>query len=420
MWGLKTRGALKSKVNGDKKMWKQTPFPGVRYRINKKRKHGVKFDRYFAIRYQKDGKRKEEGLGYTSEGWTAERAALELAKLKIAHKTGEGHTRLSEKRETVKKTKEKQKRDAMTFATIFNDRYFPEAKGEKHRETYNREKSLFKKWISPVIGKMSLKDIAPFHLEKIKKNMKDAGSAARSIQYALAVIRQLFNWSYKNGLFNGDNPVSKVKKPAVDNRRTRFLTPDEADVLLNKLKAESVETWEMALLSLHCGLRASEIFRLTWGDIDNPEPGTIFARDTKPTRNRVAYMTTDVKEALLDRDIGAKDQLVYPAPGGEVRREISRIYERVVNDLGFNEGVSDRRDRVVFHTLRHTYASWLVQAGESIYTIKDLMGHSTLVMTERYSHLAPENKRQTVKTIEAFSKRKTEIRERAQKNVKTN
>ena len=60
----------------------------------------------------------------------------------------------------------------------------------------------------------------------------------------------------------------------------------------------------------------------------------------------------------------------------------------------------DTRDKVVFHTLRHTYASWLVQNGVDLYTVKELMGHSTLPMTERYAHLSKENLKNAVKKLE--------------------
>ena len=58
--------------------WQSTGFPGVRFYKHPNRKHGVKYDRYFAIRYQHDGKRREEGLGWSSEGWTAEKAFKEI------------------------------------------------------------------------------------------------------------------------------------------------------------------------------------------------------------------------------------------------------------------------------------------------------------------------------------------------------
>ena len=82
--------------------WISTNFPGVRYYKHPTRKHGVKYDRYFAIRYQRGGNRKEEGVGWSSEGWTAEKAFKELAELKEAYKKGEGETSLAEKRAKAK------------------------------------------------------------------------------------------------------------------------------------------------------------------------------------------------------------------------------------------------------------------------------------------------------------------------------
>ena len=383
--------------------WHKTKHPGVRYRKHKNRKHGVKFDQYFAIRYQHDGKRHEEGLGWASESWSAEKAAIQLAELKKASTTGEGATTLAEKREHAKNRKQARATEGRTFDEIFTKLYFPQAKSDKDPQSYNREKSLFKNWLSPVIGNFPLKAIAPIHLEKIKKNMRDAELSVRTVHYALAVTRQVFNWSHRNGFFAGDNPVSKVKKPKVDNKRLRFLTRKEADILMKTLKIESPETWETALLSLHCGLRPSEIFGLTWIDIDTGK-GQIIAKDTKNTKTRVAYMTTEVREMFLRKTPGKANELIYPGPGGNVRREVSRAFERVVKELGLNDGVTDRRDKVVFYTLRHTYASWLVQQGEDLYVVKERLGHSSLQMTERYAHLAPDSGRKTVEKLENFLK----------------
>ena len=113
---------IKAKLHyGEYKMkkykWFSSKFPGVRYRKHPKRKHGVKFDRYFTIKYQCEGKRREEAVGWASEGWTAEKAALIRAEFKNAYKTGSGEpTSLSEKRERIKNLKlEKRK---IHFSTI--------------------------------------------------------------------------------------------------------------------------------------------------------------------------------------------------------------------------------------------------------------------------------------------------------------
>jgi len=380
----------------------------VRYRVHKTRKHGINYDRYFAIRYQKDGKRKEEGLGWLSEGWTLDDAVLKLTGLKKGHTEG-GATRLSEQREQVKKQKahdeakkEQLKKDALTFGNFFTDKYFPHAKANKKKGTYLREEQLFRLWISPVIGKKALKEISPLDLERIKRKMHKAERAPRSIHYTLAVIRQVFNFARIVNLFNDVNPATLVKKPTDDNKRTRFLTKDEADKLLKGLKERSNQLHDMSLLSLHCGLRAGEIFNLTWNDLDLDQ-GIITLRDTKSGKTRYAYMTNDVKNMFSGLE--KKNQLVFPNRDGNKIIEASNAFGRCVNELGLNEGIEDNRDKVVFHTLRHTYASWLVQQGVGLYVVKERLGHSTITMTERYAHLAPENAQQTVKTIEKIFKK---------------
>ena len=79
---------------------------------------------------------------------------------------------------------------------------------------------------------------------------------------------------------------------------------------------------------------------------------------------------------------------------------VSKAFFRAVEDLGFNKDIEDRRQKVVFHTLRHTYASWLVERGADLYTVKELMGHKTLAMTERYSHLGENTLKQAVSRLD--------------------
>ncbi|MBW1955565.1 MAG: site-specific integrase [Deltaproteobacteria bacterium] len=384
----------------------QSEFNGVRFYKHPTRKHGVKFDRYFSIRYQYKGKRNEEGLGWESEGWTAKKAALKLATIKEAQRTGEGPITLSEAREKRDAADAQKKAEGITFGEIYENRYRPQAETEKTRETLTREKSLYLKWLKPVLSALPLRSIAPIHLEKIKAQIRNAGLSPRSQEYALALVRQVFSYAKRHGLFRGDNPVSRVKIPRNDNARLRFLTPGEAAALLEKLQGTDRTAYEMALLSLHMGLRASEIFKLRWGDI-NVDLGTVTIKDSKSGSTGIAYMTEAVKSTLIEKDIGAPDDLIFPKPiTGGIRREVPRAFKEAVDALGLNDGKTDPRDRVVFHSLRHTYASWLIQGGESIYTVKDRLRHKTLVMATRYAHLAAENQKRTAGIIEDFSRPK--------------
>jgi integrase len=389
--------------------WFNTGFPGVRYRKHPTRKHGVRFDQYFSIRYQYNRKRIEEGCGWASKGWSAQKAALILAELKEAQKTGSGPTSLAEKRKARDQEAKTKAVSKMTVKSLFHKRYLPQALQDKTPATCAREKSLFNLWLDPVLAKLPLSEVAPIHLERVKKDMKKAHKSPRSIQYALALVRQIFNFAARHGIYTGTNPVHKVKGPKLDNKRVRFLTREEAQELLEKLQEKSPEVWALALLSLHCGLRAGEIYKLTWGAVDL-EKGLLLVAG-KGNKSRYAYMTEQVKDMLSDRSQTDPDGLVFPDRKGQLRSSTKgapATFRRTVDELGLNDGFKDSRNRVVFHTLRHTYASWLVQQGEDLYVIRDRLGHSTLAMTERYSHLAPDSGKRTVEKIENFFKQPQE------------
>ena len=114
-------------------------------------------------------------------------------------------------------------KENLGFEDYFSDKYFPASQAEKKRDSWRREKNLFDLWIKPVIGKMPFKDIRPLHMERIKKNMTDAKKAPRSIQYALAVVRQVFNHAINNEFYVGGCPTRKVAKPKFDNKRNALL-----------------------------------------------------------------------------------------------------------------------------------------------------------------------------------------------------
>jgi integrase len=405
--------------------WISTNFKGVRYYVHPTRKIGGSKglrDKYFAIRYQRYGKRVEEGIGWASDldpkdgkNWTPEKVALVLAELKEAAKgLKQGASRLSERRAEDDKRKEGEKaeqelreQEAVTFKEIFTKKYFPIAKQNKTKGAWATEESLFNLWIEPVIGKLPLKEISPILLERIKKNMGEAGRSPRSVAYVLSLIRQVYNFSRRNRLYDGSWPGADkaVKIPKKDNRRQRFLTHEEAEALLSALKEKSQDVHDMSLMALHCGLRASEIFALTWGDVDI-EKETLFIKDPKNKHNRYAFMTNAVKTILEEKSTGARNELVFMARNTNedgTQKQVDRIsktFSRIVDSLKLNEGVDDVRQKVVFHSLRHTFASWLVQDGVDLYTVKELMGHEHIDMTERYSHLSPVTMRSAVKTLE--------------------
>jgi len=394
--------------------WIKTNFKGVRFYEHPTRKHGVKFDRYLAIRYQKDAKRIEEGIGWTSErdpedgqNWTESKAALVLERLRGAARHGkkEAPTRIAEQREIERQRKEAEKeaqelaeKEGVTFGRYFEKVYLPTFVIGKKKPTSRKGEEHFRNWIEPVIGNTPLKDVKPFAVEKIKKNVLDAGRTPRTLQYIFATIRQAWNLAKRDGLVLGDSPTKNVKIPKIDNRRVRFLSHDEAETLLKALQDKAPRTHDLALLSLHTGLRMGEIAKLKWSHLDL-DRGIITVLDPKG-RGRAAFMTEKAKTMFEAMKRRGADDFVFTQKDGKRWNDTPREFFEVVAGLGLNDGITDHRQKVCFHTLRHSFASWHVTAGTDIYTVKELLGHSVIAMTERYSHLAPGTLQNATRTLE--------------------
>ena len=386
--------------------WHNAGYPGIRYREHPTRKHGVKPDRYFVIRYRLDGKRIEESLGWATEGWTVQKANLELSKLKQSHKLAEGPQTLKEKREIAKDQRDAEennkirvKQESITFAQYFIETYFPTARMHKKASSYNQEEIHFRLWINPILGGKAFKNIKAFDLERLKKKLLDENKSPRTVQYIFATIRQVWNMAKRDGLINDDSPTKKVKIPKYDNKRQRFMTLVEEQAVLSKLMTKSLQIHNITLLSLRTGMRASEIFNLKWRHIDR-ENGRILIMDAKGDKSRVAFMTDDIKAMFKNLIQQGPNDYVFPSISGGKITDLSNTFSRTVEELKLNEGITDTRQQVCFHTCRHTFASRLAESGVDLYTIKTLLGHSTIALTERYSHLSDGTLQNAIKILE--------------------
>lgn len=406
--------------------WIKTNFPGVRYREHTTRKNGVKRDQYFTIRYKLAGKDKEEGLGWATEDWTAAKAYDRLKELKENRKAGEGPQTLAEKRsiEDTRKAAEKteverQEKEAVTFGSFFTDTYLPQAKADKAEKSSEREEGIFRLWISPVLGHLPMKEVALFHLERIKKNMYDKKLSDRTVQYFLQVTRHVFNTARKLGVYTGENPTKAVKWPKLDNMKLRYLSITEAQKLLAALAVKSQNLHDVALLSFHCGLRFGEIAALTWSCV-NWEAGSLAILDAK-TGSRTAYLTKEAAAVLKARQAGLAeraekdqesrykgkpDEPIFPKRSGKdgAMDQSSATFMDTVKELGFNEGITDRKQKVTFHTLRHSMATHLYESTHDLYLTQRSLGHTTSTMTARYAKMSESRLREGAAALEAAFK----------------
>lgn len=426
---------------------KPTGRKGVFYQEHETRKNGVKKDRLWVLRYTikvKEGdevksRTKTGAFGWASTGLTELDAEKKIAEFRANAKKGTGSTSLAEEQKQNKDAEERQRQEESyhntTLGQFFDEIYLPQCQIDKKPHTARTEEIFFNHWIRPVLGNLHFNQIGINHLDKIKSNMKagkravakknprDRKEAAknaqqkrtpakpmapRSINYVLAIIRQIWNRACASNppLAFGEWPGANkaFKKPKVDNQRKRFLTRNEAAILFAALKVKSQDLHDMALLALHCGLRAGEIFSLTWDKVNLPK-GELLLVDTKNGESRISYLTDETLAMLRQRSMNCQHKrLVFVSVVGKDRElrpynHVPVTFPRTVKELGLNEGVTDTRDKIVFHSLRHTYASWLVENGASLPIVRDLMGHKNLIMTSRYSHVSAEAQKDAVKAL---------------------
>ncbi len=380
--------AKKKKEYSEKTRRHATQFPGV-YEREAERVIG-KPDIVYDISYKKDGKKIWEKIGWKSQGYSIEVARQIRNERIIAIQHGEELPRAKVK--------------APFFKDVSED--YLKWTEENRVQKGIIERYRFTKHIKGCFDNKRLNEITSFDIERFKSDLSKKGLAPASVKHCLVIIREIFNKAKAWNLYKGENPIKGVKMPVLQNQRERFLSYEEAENLLMKLKTKSPIIHDMALISLHTGMRAGEIFNLKGYDLDL-ENELINISDPKNKASRKVYMTGAVKEILLKRKPKKPESFVFT---GRAKKKtdnaekkiagVSNTFFRVADSLNLNQGITDRRQKITFHSLRHTFASWLALRGETIQTIGELLGHKSLAMTMRYSHLTADHKRQAIKGLE--------------------
>ncbi len=357
----------------------KTQFPGV-YR-RKTKKNDIAYD----IAYRSEGKKIWEKVGLASEGYSEKLASIVRGE------------RIRSLRHGDELPNQKAKAPLMKDVWTRYEKWIDQNRAGRGFE----DKCRYKKHLKTRFENKRMNEIAPFDIEGLKIDLKKKNMAPATINHILKLLNQIFNKAIEWNLFRGINPVKKIKLLTKDNQRIRFLSHEEAALLLDELKKASMAVHDIALISLHTGMRCGEVFNLRGHDIDLTN-NLIMVRDPKNKKNRHCFITNSIREVLERRNPERPGDLVFPDRYGQKRKGIPVGFRKTIKKLGFNNGVEDRRYKVCFHSLRHTFASWLALQGESLLTIKELLGHKSIQMTERYSHLSTDHKRSATSRLAEF------------------
>jgi len=223
-------------------------------------------------------------------------------------------------------------------------------------------------------GRSFLEEITPFDVERYKADRRKTVTGP-GVNRELALLKAMLNKAVLWGFARLENPVSKV---AYYPERTmeRILAEGEAERLLAAC-GESLRP--VVLVALNTGMRKSEILSLRWRDVDFARR-FIRVERSKNNRSRRVPMNSAVLDELKRLKAKAKSECVFtqlrsPEVG---LRCIRSAFLRACRKAGISE--------LRFHDLRHTFATNLVMSGTDLVTLKEILGHSDISMTVRYSH----------------------------------
>jgi len=209
---------------------------------------------------------------------------------------------------------------------------------------------------------------------------------AAAVNRPLALLRHLLRLAHEE--WEAIDNVPRIRLEKEPQGRLRWLTQEEITRLLDAAaKSKNKELRANVIVALNTGLRLGELLGLIWERVDLSR-GVIRLEVTKSGRRREVPLNAESYDALVS---------LNPKASGRVFRtkSVRKAYENAV--------INAKLDDVNFHTLRHTFASWAVMRGVSLKELQELLGHSSLAMTMRYAHLAPERLRSAVTRLEGLT-----------------
>ncbi|MDG6026024.1 MAG: site-specific integrase [Candidatus Brocadia sp.] len=239
------------------------------------------------------------------------------------------------------------------------------------------------------LGDYTLSKITPFVIKKFRIDRKERdGVKDGSINDDVVTLSHLFTTAIKSGILD-KNPCKDIKRLKVSQVRDRVLTAGEIALLFDKLQGKDRL---MVLTGILTGMRLNEVLSLKWADVDFTKALITF------TQSKTGKLVAIPLSSYLADAFGeykASHTGDYLFEGRKITHAIINQYSRNFSTLFKSLGI----DNFTFHNLRHTFASMQSDTGADIVTTKELLGHSDITMTMRYSHKQLDVKRNAIERI---------------------
>lgn len=271
------------------------------------------------------------------------------------------------------------KPEKILFET-FAKKYLENAKS-KALSTYRTDRNRMNGNLIPFFKGKYLNQINVESIDQFKALRSDKVKKS-TVNRDLSLLKGLFSKAVDYGYLLV-NPAKKVKQFKEPLGRTRFLTKQEIKDLLNEC---DVILKDLVIVALATGCRKGELENLKWCDIDIINR-FITLTHTKNNQVRNIRFGDDLLEVF--NRLPKNNEYVF----GKIKNQ-RKLFDKAVKRANLTG--------VTFHTLRHTAASYLTMSGVDLRTIAEILGHKTLDMVMRYSHLAPEHQKEAINKLSAM------------------
>ena len=313
-------------------------------------------------------------------------------------------------------TKTSDRKEAEIFKASFNPKPVTEPKLKKVSIKLSSFASEYKNYVrnthsekyltkAVIPSFVSLQKFLPdIPLENISSRNIDQfiSSVASKAKFAASLYHRTLKAAFNKAVvwnYLGENPFNKIKSPKVPKSFPAFISEAELIHILNKTEVQLFK--DIFTTAFYTGMRLGELLNMKWNWIDFSQGIiTIKNSDDFKTKNkceRIIPIHPKVKSILKNRfPIGKRQQNDFIFNRYECIKlnesYISKRFKKAVRSANLN-------DELHFHSLRHSFASALVQRGVSLYAVKELLGHENIKTTQIYSHLQKENLSQAVNLL---------------------
>jgi len=265
------------------------------------------------------------------------------------------------------------------------------------KRSHRDDKLHTRQWQVSLQGR-DMRTLTPQDIRAHIDRRSEEGVTNATINRELSLLSAAINFYNKEHMEALPNPTKgrKLREPEA---RIRWLSHEEADRLIAAAQGaqRAPHLADFIVLALHTGCRSGELLGLQWSRVDMKERLIhLEGEHTKAGKRRSVPLNSEAHRALLARaNVRAThcpgSPWVFANETGQRIQSVKRSFATACR----RAGIEDFR----IHDLRHTCAAWLVSAGVALPEVRDLLGHSSITMTEKYAHLSPDNVRRAVAVL---------------------